>query len=642
MRWGRVVVVAATLISAILVAPLGKTSPVDAAPMSGVQFVSSQRVMDQNNVAIGTHQVTAFGDFLPAGSTQALVRITFSSTTASQTTGALMAHSCAAPPNPASDIVLPLQSNSTATNDVYVPIDNAGVFCLTNTVVASRVIVDIEGFDTSGPGASYVDLPFTFTETIVGPTSGTKLNLGPASVPQDASGAALWLVASPTTAGFARVYPCGAQIPLASQINWGSDDPVESLIAGVLVAPSAGLCIDIIGTASIDVFVDGYYSPTATPTNTSPPQLRYTQGHAPGFVGTTPTRLFDTRDLGSPIGGGQVFELDVSPFVPAEATAVVMNVTATEPQGPGFVTVYPCDNDRPEASSLNVTAGVTVPNLVTVDVGISGTVCFFAQTTTHLLADLAGYYRIGGGDGFVPSSTPVRMFDTRNTSKLASGSTFEFDLSPFVDADATSAVFNLTATGVENNGFVTAFPCGTGRPLASNLNVTTGQTVPNLVTVALPANKHVCFFTASRANLIADLAGWYASSATSGFISISPIRWVDTRLQSVVPLPPDAYSVDFGTDIPDATAVVLNATVVSPGLPGFLTTYPCSPQPPLASNVNFVAGQIVPNMVVSALDADGFLCVLNSTATHWLLDLSGYFTDSPFFFSFSPEGTDNL
>jgi hypothetical protein len=87
MRWGRVVVVAATLISAILVAPLGKTSPVDAAPMSGVQFVSSQRVMDQDNVAIGTHQVTAFGDFLPAGSTQALVRITFSSTTASQTTG---------------------------------------------------------------------------------------------------------------------------------------------------------------------------------------------------------------------------------------------------------------------------------------------------------------------------------------------------------------------------------------------------------------------------------------------------------------------------------------------------------------------------------------------------------------------------
>jgi hypothetical protein len=131
---------------------------------------------------------------------------------------------------------------------------------------------------------------------------------------------------------------------------------------------------------------------------------------------------------------------------------------------------------------------------------------------------------IGGGDGFVPTSAPIRMFDTRKTSKLATGSSFEFDLSPFVTADATSAVFNLTATDVESNGFVTAFPCSQGRPLASNLNLTAGQTVPNLVTVALPANKHVCFFTASRANLIADLAGWYSTSATSGFISTSPIR----------------------------------------------------------------------------------------------------------------------
>ena len=87
---------------------------------------------------------------------------------------------------------------------------------------------------------------------------------------------------------------------------------------------------------------------------------------------------------------------------------------------------------------------------------------------------------------------------------------------------------------------------------------------------------------------------------------------------------------------------MLNATVVSPVLPGFLTTYPCSPQPPLASNVNFVAGQIVPNMVISALDADGLLCVLNSTATHWILDLSGYFTDSLLFFTFFPEGSDSL
>src|SRR6185295_2655020 len=168
------------------------------------------------------------------------------------------------------------------------------------------------------------------------------------------------------------------------------------------------------------------------------------------------------------------------------------------------------------------------PNLVTVDAGSTLEVCFFALTTTHILADLAGYYVLGAGSGFEPSS-PVRMFDTRNTTKLNSGSVFEFDLSSFVPADATAAVFNLTATEVDGPGFITAYPCDKPRPLASNLNVSAGQTVPNLVTVALPSNKHLCFFTASGTHLLADLAGWYTPSATSGFISIAPIRWVDTR-----------------------------------------------------------------------------------------------------------------
>ena len=47
-------------------------------------------------------------------------------------------------------------------------------------------------------------------------------------------------------------------------------------------------------------------------------------------------------------------------------------------------------------------------------------------------------------------------------------------------------------------------------------------------------------------------------------------------------------------------------------------------------------------MVISALDGTGLLCVLNSVASDWILDLSGYFTDSPVFIPFAPDGTDNL
>jgi hypothetical protein len=319
-----------------------------------------------------------------------------------------------------------------------------------------------------------------------------------------------------------------------------------------------------------------------------------------------------------------------------------MNVTATGPTGSGFVTAYPCDGERPDTSSLNFEAGQTVPNLVTVDAGFTFEVCFYASKSTHLLADLAGYYVIGGGDGFAPSP-PVRMFDTRTTAKLARSSVFEFDLSSFVASDASSAVFNLTATDVDGPGYVTAYPCGQAPPLASNLNVVQGQTVPNLVTVALPANKHVCFFTLPGANLIADLAGWYAPSATAGFISVFPTRWADTRDGSSPPVPAGlVLSIDFGIDFPDATAMVFNATVTEPQRAGYLTAYPCTPNPPNASNVNFVAGQSVPNMVISAVSSSGEVCFYNSATLQWIVDVSGYFTDSLVFYAYFPAGTDNM
>jgi len=69
-----------------------------------------------------------------------------------------------------------------------------------------------------------------------------------------------------------------------------------------------------------------------------------------------------------------------------------MNVTVTEAEGEGFVTVYPCDRERPTASNLDHTTGETVPNLVTVQLSASGEVCLFAQRTVHLLADVAGFF----------------------------------------------------------------------------------------------------------------------------------------------------------------------------------------------------------------------------------------------------------
>lgn len=68
-----------------------------------------------------------------------------------------------------------------------------------------------------------------------------------------------------------------------------------------------------------------------------------------------------------------------------------MNVTAAQSASIGFVTVWPCDQARPTASNLNIRPDRTVANLTTVKLSAEGTVCLATTSSTHLIADVAGY-----------------------------------------------------------------------------------------------------------------------------------------------------------------------------------------------------------------------------------------------------------
>jgi hypothetical protein len=122
------------------------------------------------------------------------------------------------------------------------------------------------------------------------------------------------------------------------------------------------------------------------------------------FEPLAPARILNTRPSGPPVGGtlgpvtnGQTFELQVTGAggVPADATAVVMNVTFADAVANGFITVFPTGTTRPDASNLNtVQNGPPVPNLVTVKLGTGGKVSFYNfGGNVNLIADVAGYYR---------------------------------------------------------------------------------------------------------------------------------------------------------------------------------------------------------------------------------------------------------
>ena len=91
---------------------------------------------------------------------------------------------------------------------------------------------------------------------------------------------------------------------------------------------------------------------------------------------------------------GSVTELQIAgrAGVPADASAVVLNLAVTGAQSAGFITVFPCGTERPNAASLNYTAGQTVPNAVIAKVGTGGKVCLFTLGATDLIADVNGYF----------------------------------------------------------------------------------------------------------------------------------------------------------------------------------------------------------------------------------------------------------
>ena len=398
--------------------------------------------------------------------------------------------------------------------------------------------------------------------------------------------------------------------------------------------------------------------PTTTPATTTPssvpsasvPSASVSSSADRMFVPLVPSRVLDTRGggkVGNAIGTGAPVTLSLPGRggLPADGIdAVALNVTVVDGENPttgnGYVTVYPC-GARPDASNLNFTTGQTIPNSVLAPVSAAGTVCFYVYGTAHLLADVSGY--IPSGSQFT-SLVPNRVLDTRTGAKVgnANGTGAPVTLSLFgrgglPSGDVSAVALNVTVVDGENpttgNGYVTVYPCGT-RPDASNLNFTTGQTIPNSVLAPVSANGTVCFYVYGTAHLLADVSGYIPSG--SQFTSLVPNRVLDTRGGAKVGNAtgtgtPVTLSLPGRGGLPAGgiDAVALNVTVVDGENPatgaGYVTVYPCGTRPQ-TSNLNFSSRQTIPNSVLAPVSANGTVCFYVYGSAHLLADVSGYFS----------------
>ena len=187
----------------------------------------------------------------------------------------------------------------------------------------------------------------------------------------------------------------------------------------------------------------------------------------------------------------------------------------TNASAPTFVTAFPGGVlTPPVASNLNVVPGQTVPNLVTVKIGTGRSVCVYANVPTNVVVDLAGWFAANGKA--VATVAPTRLLDTRDgtggwLNALSAGQVIDLQVAGTagIPDGAGGVLLNVTVTGATSGGFVTVYPCGGDRPLASNLNFAPGQTVANAVEIPLGAGK-ACFFSSAPAHVIADVAGYTA------------------------------------------------------------------------------------------------------------------------------------
>ena len=369
-----------------------------------------------------------------------------------------------------------------------------------------------------------------------------------------------------------------------------------------------------------------------------------------------PARILDTREgNGAPVGKvaqGGAIDLQVTGRggVPATGvSAVALNVTVTEPTALSYLTAWPAGEARPLASNLNYTAGQTVPNLVVVKVGASGRVSLYNHAgTTHLIADVSGWYGAGGGtqgSRYHPVA-PSRLLDTRSglgavVSKLVPQGVLDLQVTGRggVPATGVSAVaVNVTVTEPAAGGFLTAWPTGGLPPLASNLNFAPAQTVANLAVVKVGSDGRISFFNGGGGvHVVADVAGWFGpEGAATGarFHPLAPARVLDTRSGNGAPVAPlgsgSALSLQVtgrgGVPASGVTAVILNVIAVDPVGGGYLTVWPNGEALPLASNLNFATGRTVPNLVVAKVGAGGKVNIYNGGGTaHLVADVAGWY-----------------
>lgn len=334
---------------------------------------------------------------------------------------------------------------------------------------------------------------------------------GRGDIPVTATAAVINITAiSPSAVGFITAYNCDDERPTASSLNFTPGSNLGNEVVAGLSADGK-VCIYTSAATELSIDVVGYTTPDSM------------------LESVTPARAMETR-IGQPTADGQfdglgrlgagtstTVRLAGRNGVPTNASAVIVNVTAINPSGVGFVTMHPCLSDLPTASSLNYTPGTNRGNEIIAELNAFGEVCVFTSAETDLSLDVVGYLPPGSYE----SVAPARILESRTgqttidgasqaIGRLAADSEVAVQVTGRADvpADATAAIVNVTAINPGARGFVTVHGCVDPRPTASSLNFESGVSGGNEVIAGLDSSGAICLYASGATDLAVDIVGF--------------------------------------------------------------------------------------------------------------------------------------
>jgi len=410
----------------------------------------------------------------------------------------------------------------------------AGVSSRTTTVDAATAVASAAPIaPAAAVDSSFVPLtPARIADTrsglggVQGPVASDSTTdfivVGVGAVPAEATSVVLNVtVVSPTATGYLTVFPAGSPRPDSSNLNFVAGANVPNLVIARVGVGGKISVYNFGGQAHVLLDATGYF----------------VSGSAAGrFYTFPPFRTFDTRinkrtdGTIVPVPPRGLLHIGLFPRVGSHLTAILLNVTATNPTSDGFITVYPTGDIFPTTSNLNFKAGQTVANAVIVKLGVFpntdfNTLLFYNSAGfTDIIVDVLGVFDDGsepiGFTGtpllFRPLDAPSRVYDSRGSTGFTAGEMRVVNVTQAGGAAAGAwvALLNVTATRTTAPSYLTIWPSSIPKPTVSSLNWTAGDTVANFVGVAVPASgaaqgKLSFYNNDGGADVVVDATGYF-------------------------------------------------------------------------------------------------------------------------------------